>query len=222
MTPKNEYKNPVIQQTSSARSTVFIVDDDASVRESLHSLLRSVGYDVELFQTVEHLLHHREDLAEAACLVLDVRLPGQSGLELQRTLMKAGIVLPIVFITGHGDIPISVAAMKAGAIEFLTKPFRDQDLLDAVARGAEQTRVRQAETAALSELRQRFETLSPREREVMGLVCSGLLNKQIAAELHLSEITVKVHRGKVMRKMHARSLPELVRFADRLATPPKA
>jgi RNA polymerase sigma factor (sigma-70 family) len=149
--------------------------------------------------------------------VLDVRLPGQSGLELQRTLTNAGIALPVVFITGHGDVPMSVAAMKAGAIEFLTKPFRDQDLLDAVARGAEQTRARQAETAALSELRQRLETLSPREREVMALVCSGKMNKQIAAELQISEITVKVHRGRVMRKMQADSLPELVRLADRLA-----
>jgi len=217
MTPKNEYKHPVKQQATGARSTVLVVDDDASVRESLHSLLRSVGYDVELFQTVEDLLDHRDDLAEAACLVLDVRLPGQSGLELQRTLMKAGIALPIVFITGHGDVPMSVAAMKAGATEFLTKPLRDQDLLDAVARGAEQTRARQAETAALSELRQRFETLSPREREVMALVCSGKMNKQIAAELQISEITVKVHRGRVMRKMQADSLPELVRLADRLA-----
>jgi FixJ family two-component response regulator len=206
----------VIEETTTAVSTVFVVDDDASIRQSLHSLLRAVGYDVKLFQSVQDLLDHRDGLAEAACLVLDVRLPGQSGLELQRTLTKAGIALPIVFITGHGDVPMSVAAMKAGAIEFLTKPFRDQDLLDAVARGAEQTRARQAETAALSELRQRFETLSPREREVMALVCSGKMNKQIAAELGLSEITVKVHRGKVMRKMQADSLPELVRLADRL------
>jgi FixJ family two-component response regulator len=193
-----------------------VVDDDASIRQSLHSLLRAVGYDVKLFQSVQDLLDHRGGLADAACLVLDVRLPGQSGLELQRKLAKAGVALPIVFITGHGDIPMSVAAMKAGAIEFLTKPFRDQDLLDAVARGAEQTRARQAETAALSELRQRLETLSPREREVMALVCSGRMNKQIAADLGLSEITVKVHRGKVMRKMQADSLPELVRLADRL------
>ena len=212
----------MIEEATSAGCTVFVVDDDASVRESLHSLLRSVGYGVKLFQSVQDLLDHGGGLAEAACLVLDVRLPGQSGLELQRTLMKAGIALPIVFVTGHGDVPISVAAMKAGATEFLTKPLRDQDLLDAVARGAEQTQARQAETAALSALRQRFETLSRREREVMGLVCSGLLNKQIAAELQLSEITVKVHRGKVMRKMQAQSLPELVRFADRLATAPKA
>lgn len=194
-----------------------MVDDDASVRESLRSLLRSVGYDLELFQSVQDLLDHRGGLAEAACLVLDVRLPGQSGLELQRTLSKAGIAVPIVFITGHGDVPMSVAAMKAGAIEFLTKPFRDQDLLEAVAHGVEQTRALWAEAAALSELRQRFETLSPREREVMALVCSGKMNKQIAAELQLSEITVKVHRGRVMRKMQADSLPELVRLADRLA-----
>ena len=207
----------MIEEATSAGCTVFVVDDDASVRESLHSLLRSVGYGVKSFQSVQDLLDHGGGLAEAACLVLDVRLPGQSGLELQRTLTNAGIALPIVFITGHGDVPMSVTAMKAGAIEFLTKPFRDQDLLDAVARGVEQTQALWAETAALSELRQRFETLSPREREVMALVCSGKMNKQIAAELQISEITVKVHRGRVMRKMQADSLPELVRLADRLA-----
>lgn len=207
----------MIEEATSAGCTVFVVDDDASVRESLHSLLRSVGYGVKLFQSVQDLLDHGGGLAEAACLVLDVRLPGQSGLELQRTLTNAGIALPIVFITGHGDVPMSVTAMKAGAIEFLTKPFRDQDLLDAVARGVEQTQALWAETAALSELQQRFETLSPREREVMALVCSGKMNKQIAAELQISEITVKVHRGRVMRKMRADSLPELVRLADRLA-----
>jgi FixJ family two-component response regulator len=207
----------VIEEATSAGCTVFVVDDDASVRESLHSLLRSVGYGVKLFQSVQGMLDHGGGLAEAACLVLDVRLPGQSGLELQRTLTNAGIALPIVFITGHGDVPMSVTAMKAGAIEFLTKPFRDQDLLDAVAHGVEQTQALWAEAAALSELRQRFEALSPREREVMAQVCSGKMNKQIAAELQISEITVKVHRGKVMRKMQADSLPELVRLADRLA-----
>jgi FixJ family two-component response regulator len=213
----------VNEETTAAGNTVLVVDDDASVRESLYSLLRSVGYGVRRFDSVQTLLDDG-DFAEAGCLVLDVRLPGQSGLELQRTLTKAGVALPIVFITGHGDVPMSVAAMKAGAIEFLTKPFRDQDLLDAVARGVEQMRARSAETAALSELRRRFETLSPREREVMALVCSGRMNKQIAAELGLSEITVKVHRGKVMRKMQADSLPELVRLADRLAgaAPPSA
>jgi len=185
--------------------------------------LRSVGYGVRLFDSVQTLLDDG-DFTEAGCLVLDVRLPGQSGLELQRTLTKAGVALPVVFITGHGDVPMSVAAMKAGAIEFLTKPFRDQDLLDAVTRGIEQSWARRAETAALSDLLRRFATLSPREREVMALVCSGKMNKQIAAELQLSEITVKIHRGKVMRKMQADSLPELVRFADRLAgaAPPDA
>jgi FixJ family two-component response regulator len=207
----------VIEEATSAGCTVFVVDDDASVRESLHSLLRSVGYGVKSFQSVQDLLDHGDGLAEAACLVLDVRLPGQSGLELQRTLTNAGIALPIVFITGHGDVPMSVTAMKAGAIEFLTKPFRDQDLLDAVVHGVEQTQALWAEAAALSELRQRFETLSPREREVMALVCSGKINKQIATEMQISEITVKVHRGRVMRKMQADSLPELVRLADRLA-----
>jgi FixJ family two-component response regulator len=213
----------VIDETTASWNTVLVVDDDASVRESLHSLLRSVGYGVRLFDSVQTLLDDG-DFTEAGCLVLDVRLPGQSGLELQRTLTKAGVALPVVFITGHGDVPMSVAAMKAGAIEFLTKPFRDQDLLDAVTRGIEQSWARRAETAALSDLLRRFATLSPREREVMALVCSGKMNKQIAAELQLSEITVKIHRGKVMRKMQADSLPELVRFADRLAgaAPPDA
>ena len=213
----------MIDETTASWNTVLVVDDDASVRESLHSLLRSVGYGVRLFDSVQTLLDDG-DFTEAGCLVLDVRLPGQSGLELQRTLTKAGVALPVVFITGHGDVPMSVAAMKAGAIEFLTKPFRDQDLLDAVTRGIEQSWARRAETAALSDLLRRFATLSPREREVMALVCSGKMNKQIAAELQLSEITVKIHRGKVMRKMQADSLPELVRFADRLAgaAPPDA
>jgi FixJ family two-component response regulator len=157
-------------------------------------------------------------MAEAAgCLVLDVRLPGQSGLDLQRELAAAGILLPIIFITGHGDVPMSVAALKAGAIEFLTKPFRDQDLLDAVHRALELDHVRRTAFAALLALRERFDSLTAREREVMVLVAAGLLNKQIAAELQLAEVTVKVHRGQVMAKMQARSLPELVRMADRLA-----
>jgi FixJ family two-component response regulator len=215
-TASRENRHSVEQQATAAGNTVLVVDDDASLREALHSLLRSVGYDVRLFDSVQALLDH-DDFAEAGCLVLDVRLPGQSGLELQRMLTIAGVSLPIVFITGHGDVPMSVAAMKAGAIEFLTKPFRDQDLLDAVQRGMDLSRCRHAEIAALSGLRRRFAALSAREREVMALVCSGKMNKQIAAELQLSEITVKVHRGKVMRKMQAHSLPELVRLADRLA-----
>jgi FixJ family two-component response regulator len=151
------------------------------------------------------------------CLVLDIRLPGRSGLEFQRELAESDIRLPIVFITGHGDVPMSVTAMKAGAVEFLTKPFRDQDLLDSVHRGLELDQDRRAEAASLSKLRQRFDSLTPREREVMAFVAAGALNKQIAAELDLSEITVKVHRGQVMRKMEAKTLPDLVRFADRLA-----
>jgi FixJ family two-component response regulator len=151
------------------------------------------------------------------CLVLDVRLPERSGLEFQRELIRSGIELPIVFITGHGDIPMSVTAMKAGAIEFLTKPFREQDFLDAVHRGIDLDRDRRAESAILADLRERYDSLTPRQREIMVLVAAGQLNKQIAAELQLSEITVKVHRAQVMRKMQAKSLPDLVRFADKLA-----
>ena len=199
-------------------SVVFVVDDDSSVREALQSLLRSVGHVVEAFECTRDLLEHRQRMAAAAgCLVLDVRLPGQSGLDLQRELVAAGILLPIVFITGHGDVPMSVAAMKAGAIEFLTKPFRDQDLLDAVHGAVELDSVRRAAAAALAALRDRFHSLTAREREVMALVAAGRLNKQIAAELQLAEVTVKVHRAQVMAKMQARSLPELVRMADRLA-----
>lgn len=199
-------------------SVVFVVDDDLSVREALQSLLRSVGHVVEAFECTRDLLEHRQRMADAAgCLVLDVRLPGQSGLDLQRELVTAGILLPIVFITGHGDIPMSVAAMKAGAIEFLTKPFRDQDFLDAVHRALELDSVRRAAATALAALRDRFDSLTAREREVMVLVAAGRLNKQIAAELQLAEVTVKVHRAQVLAKMQARSLPELVRMADRLS-----
>jgi FixJ family two-component response regulator len=186
------------------------------MRASIESLLRSVGHTAQSFaSTQEFMLSERLDVP--GCLVLDIRLPGRSGLELQRELAKSNIRLPIVFITGHGDVPMSVTAMKAGAIEFLTKPFRDQDLLDAVHRGLDLDRGRREEAAMLAELRQRFDLLTPREREVMVLVAAGRLNKQIAAELDLSEITVKVHRAQVMRKMEAKSLPDLVRFADRLA-----
>lgn len=205
-------------------SVVFVVDDDLAIREALDSLLRSVGHEVEVFACTRDLLDHLHRMTEAAgCLVLDVRLPGQSGLELQRGLATAGILLPIIFITGHGDIPMSVAAMKAGAVEFLTKPFRDQDLLDAVHRALEQDSLRRAASAALAALQDRFQALTAREREVMALVAGGRLNKQIAAELQLAEVTVKVHRAQVMAKMQARSLPELVRMADRLAADcPKA
>ncbi|MBB3899261.1 response regulator transcription factor [Roseococcus suduntuyensis] len=199
-------------------SVVFIVDDDLALREALQSLLRSVGHVVEAFECTRDLLEHRQRLADAVgCLVLDVRLPGQSGLDLQRQLVADGILLPIVFITGHGDVPMSVAAMKAGAIEFLTKPFRDQDLLDAVHRALELDSDRRAAATALAALRGRFDSLTAREREVMALVAAGQMNKQIAAELELAEVTVKVHRAQVMAKMQARSLPELVRMADRLS-----
>lgn len=197
-------------------SVVFVVDDDPSVRESLQSLLRSVGQATLSFASTGAFLDgDRPD--GPGCLVLDVRLPGQSGLELQRELAAANVHTPIVFITGHGDIPMSVAAMKAGAIEFLTKPFRDQDLLDAVHKGIALDRERREETATLAYLRERFRSLTPREREIMAFVASGRLNKQIAAECQLSEITIKIHRSHVMRKMRAKSLPDLVRIADKLA-----
>jgi FixJ family two-component response regulator len=201
---------------STDQSIVFIIDDDPSMRASIESLLLSVGHVTQAFATTqEFVLSEQSDVP--GCLVLDVRLPGRSGLEFQQELARSHIRLPIVFITGHGDVPMSVTAMKAGAIEFLTKPFRDQDLLDAVHRGIEIDRGHRAELAMLAELRQRFDSLTPREREVMALVAAGRLNKQIAAELDLSEITVKVHRAQVMRKMQANSLPDLVRIADRLA-----
>jgi len=201
---------------STEQSIVFIIDDDPSMRASLKSLFRSVGHVVQAFASTHDFLRSKRPDAPG-CLVLDVRLPGQSGLEFQRELAKLEVQLPIVFITGHGDVPMSVTAMKAGAIEFLTKPFRDQDLLDAVHRGLDLDGDRRAESAVLDELRGRFNLLTPREREVMVLVAAGQLNKQIASELDLSEITVKVHRAQVMRKMQAKSLPDLVRIADRLA-----
>lgn len=197
-------------------SIVYVVDDDPAVREALESLLRSVGHLVRPYASSEAFADEEHpDLP--GCLVLDVRLRGRSGLEFQNELAKAGSTLPVVFITGHGDVPMSVTAMKAGAIEFLTKPFRDQDLLDAVHQGLALDRERRQAHAQLAGLRDRYGTLTAREREVMALVTTGLLNKQVAAELHLSEMTVKVHRAQVMRKMHAGSLPELVRIADRLA-----
>jgi FixJ family two-component response regulator len=198
-----------------AQSIVFVVDDDASLRDALSSLLRSVGLRVEVFGSAADFLKGRLPNA-VSCLVLDIRLPGVSGLDFQAELAKAGIHIPIIFITGHGDIPMTVRAMKAGAVEFLTKPFREQDLLDAVQVALERDRSRRANDMAVEDLRTRFESLTLREQEVIGLVTAGLMNKQIAAEIGVSEITVKVHRGNVMKKMGARSLADLVRMADAL------
>jgi FixJ family two-component response regulator len=195
--------------------TVIVVDDDPGVREALGGLFRSVGLQVKVLASVPEFL--REGRPEVpTCLVLDVRLPGRSGLDFQRELAASDIQVPIIFITGYGDIPMSVQAMKGGAIEFLTKPFRDQDLLDAIQQGLARDRAWLENEKALAGLRARFETLSPRERGVMTLVVTGRLNKQIAADIGISEITVKVHRGQVMRKMNAGSLPDLARMADRL------
>jgi FixJ family two-component response regulator len=194
---------------------VFVVDDDASMRESLKNLIRSVGLRAELFASAQEFLRSkRPDVP--SCLVLDVRLPGLSGLDLQRRTSEAGLEIPIIFITGHGDIPMTVRAMKAGAVEFLTKPFRDQDLLDAIQQALERDRKARDQRADIEELRSRFASLTPREREVMVRVVAGLLNKQIGAELGSSETTVKIHRHQVMEKMGAGSLAELVRMADRL------
>ena len=196
-------------------ATVFVVDDDAAMRDSLRDLIRSVGLGVELFDSAQDFLRsERPDIP--GCLVLDVRMPGQSGLDLQRRLNEAGVAIPIIFITGHGDVPMGVRAMKAGAVEFLTKPFRDQDLLDAIQQALDRDCAAREERAVTEAIRRRFASLTSREREVMARVVGGLLNKQIAAELGTSENTVKTHRHQVMEKMGANSLPELVRMADRL------
>jgi RNA polymerase sigma factor (sigma-70 family) len=194
---------------------VFVVDDDASVRESLKNLIRSVGLHVELFGSATEFLETQRPDAPS-CLVLDVRLPGISGLDLQRRLADANVHVPIIIITGHGDIPMSVRAMKAGAIEFLSKPFRDQDLLDAIQVALERSRTRRQREAEIAVLRVRFESLSPRERDVVTKVVSGMLNKQIADEIGIAENTVKVHRSRAMEKMQAQSLADLVKMVERL------
>jgi FixJ family two-component response regulator len=201
-----------------ADAIVFVVDDDPSIREAIESLVKLAGLRVEAFGTAQEFLRNeRPDLP--GCVVLDVELPGLSGLDLQRELAAHGIKLPIIFITGYGDIPMSVRAMKAGATEFLTKPFRDQDLLDAIQQALERDRAARQHSSETAELRKRFDALTSREREVMGLVVAGWLNKQIGFELKISEITVKIHRGRVMNKMGAQSLAELVRMTERLEIP---
>jgi FixJ family two-component response regulator len=200
------------------RAIVFVIDDDPSMRVALEDLVNSVGLEVRAFAAPQEFLQSKPPDAPS-CLVLDVRLPGMSGLTFQKELAKQNLTLPVIFITGHGDIPMSVRAMKAGAVEFLSKPFHDQDLLDAIHTAIERDRKRRREAMRLAELRERFATLTEREHQIMALVVIGRANKQIAAELTLSEMTVKVHRGQVMRKMHAGSLPELVRMADRLGEP---
>ncbi len=197
---------------------VYLIDDDEAVRVAVKDLLESVGLRAETFTSGrEFLKAARADVP--SCLILDVRLPGVSGLEFQRELTAANVEIPVIFITGHGDIPMTVQAMKAGAVDFLTKPFRDQELLDAIHKAVERDRARREEQAGVEDLRKRYEELTPREREVMGLVVQGLLNKQIATDLGTSETTVKIHRGQVMRKMQADSLPDLVRMAERLSLP---
>jgi FixJ family two-component response regulator len=201
-----------------AEAIVFVVDDDSSIREAIESLVKLSGLRVETFGTAQEFLRsERPDVP--GCVVLDVELPGLSGLDLQRELAAHGITLPIIFITGYGDIPMSVRAMKAGALEFLTKPFRDEDLLNAIQQALQRDRVTRQHSREIAELRDRFDALTSREKEVMSLVVAGWLNKQIGFELKISEITVKIHRGRVMNKMDAQSLAELVRMAERLELP---
>ena len=201
---------------SDVDAMVFVIDDDESMRAALKSLIRSVGLRVQTFASAQEFLESRRPDV-AACLILDVRMPGLSGLDLQRDLVERNIHIPIIFITGHGDIPMSVRAMKAGAVEFLTKPFRDQDLLDAIQQALERDRLARSHQAETAELHNRYQSLTPRESEVFGLVVRGLLNKQIALQLGTSEITIKLHRRQVMEKMDAASLADLVRMAEKLS-----
>ena len=203
---------------SEAESTIFVIDDDPSVRQSLESLIKSVGWRVLIYGSAQEFLGSGH-LEAPGCIVLDVRLPGLSGLDLQQALLRAKSHLPVIFITGHGDIPMSVQAMKAGAVEFLPKPFREQDLLDALKLALDRDRTTRQQRAELAALRTRYDSVTPREQQVMGLLVTGLLNKEIAATLGVSEVTIKVHRSQIMQKMQADSLANLVRMAERLGIP---